>query len=796
MRLTLRTLLAYMDDILEPEDREDLRAKIENSEFAGDLLNRAGDVMRRLRLGAPAVTDPRKGTDANFVAEYLDNTLPPEQVADFERLCLESDEQLAEVASCHQILTMVLGEPADVRPESRKRMYDIPAQADLHGAEAGEDGERLAESPPVEMPQIDVRKRPVSHVPDYLRESFFERHGGKLVIAALLLIAGLLFLFWPSGEIREPEEYAQRADQELELPPVDEGDGVDEDAAAPTEAAEDAAELPEAPPFQPPAPDEEGTAGDEAATADDGADPPLESSDLPEVPPLPPILADQADRRAGEEGEAASALPGGDQMRLPSGGEDSAGEPDLPAAPVPTIELGGSAPEGGVASGVTAADTSPPSPPADEQPAAGEVAFGEGAEDAERVEEATTPTTAVAEPPPPGEPEHVATYVSRGEMLMRYDERADAWIRLAPLAQLREGDQLLAPPASRPIITLPTTNLSVQLQPATRLILAADTLPNLGGADQGDMAPAGLTVQYGRVVMFNPAQSSNWVAVRVRLGESVYVVELDGGSTVALDVRREMPPGVDPLENEGDLVADVFATTGQVRWQNGDSVQMVDPPAHWQVVGSDVGPVEPLAREPRWISEDTASDSDRLAVGVVEPAVAVGESARVSLAELAQRRILQRRREVKSLVTRASVHVGDFEPFVKALNDTSQNQVWDEHIATLRRALALGPQVAEKIRDAFRNYKGQEAGDELFRMLWGYSKSQLENGALEKLIDDLDHESLDVRVLAFNNLYRATGKRLYYSPQDTPQKREGPVREWRMRLMEGDLEVRPQGTGA
>ena len=126
MRLTLRTLLAYLDDILEEDDIQVLKAKIEESPRATQLIDRIRKSVDNGAIGALSSDAIGPLENANAMGEYLDSTLSAEQIAEIERLCMDSDVSLAEAAACHQILTVVLGQPAQVPDHLRQRIYDLP----------------------------------------------------------------------------------------------------------------------------------------------------------------------------------------------------------------------------------------------------------------------------------------------------------------------------------------------------------------------------------------------------------------------------------------------------------------------------------------------------------------------------------------------------------------------------------------------------------------------------------------------------------------------------------------------
>lgn len=251
-RLTLRTLLAYLDDTLPATEIKEFGQKVAESDAAQELIARIKQVTRRRRLTVPPTTGP-SGIDANDVAEYLEDELDSEKVVELEKLAHESDVHLAEISSCHQILTLLLGEPAMVPPKARERMYGL-----VHGREA-----------------IPYRKAQVMRNPDAATGGDGEPLAGSatwmrwvLPAAGVLLLAALALAVYQvmpprrpaapvvaSRDVRPPETPApvppvpdKGGPREKVVTPVEKGGTPEEKGGKPTP------EVPMPPVPQPPTP--------------------------------------------------------------------------------------------------------------------------------------------------------------------------------------------------------------------------------------------------------------------------------------------------------------------------------------------------------------------------------------------------------------------------------------------------------------------------------------------------------------------------------------------------------------
>ena len=112
MRLTVRTLLAWIDEVLGPAEHGELAAKVASSPVARPLIERIRSAVESPAVSAPPPAGRGLADDPNTAAEFLDNVLDGERLAAFERVCIDSDLHLADVAGCHRVLAELHRDPA------------------------------------------------------------------------------------------------------------------------------------------------------------------------------------------------------------------------------------------------------------------------------------------------------------------------------------------------------------------------------------------------------------------------------------------------------------------------------------------------------------------------------------------------------------------------------------------------------------------------------------------------------------------------------------------------------------
>jgi len=738
MRLTLRTMLAYLDDILEPQDAAEIAQKIEDSEFARGLVHRIRDVTQRPRLEAPPLeggdSPSGQSLDPNVVAEYLDNTLPPDRVPDFERICLESDMHLAEVACSHQVLTMVLGEPAQIDAESRRRMYTLPARSaeGVDPATASTVPEPKSEAvlagasdlgderPPGWDHPAAARTKP--QVPDYLRQGE-ARSAGKfkaLAVAVIAIAAAVLvFLAFQRGNaihrfVFGPEQLAENDNP----PQPAEGANSESDTPAPKTGVR----------LPPPDPN-----GGVVPSPDGGGAPDRVG---PAEPINPPTLA----------GDSKPTPGATDAVAVPSAVATDDGPPLKQPDGVPNPAEGTTEP----------VEPMPPSP------------------DGDQVAKATDPPAIIV----PKQERVGEVGVDRHVLLVsnEADAKTRPWRRLPARTPLFSGDRLLALPTFRPTATL-AAGMSMKLGSETAVRLL----------DSDEEGVPGLEILYGRVKLMRVGV--NDLKLRIVIGGQTHELIVADGD-LALDVQPQLRVGTDPEKGARPATVDLYVLRGNVQWRTPDSteVESLAAPRHRALAGPARAESDMAADFPKGIIDETISDVEQRARGQIEPAIATDKPVQLSLMELAG----HRQREVRSLAVRSLGIIGKFDPFIESLSDDKERTAWLTHVEALQEAVQRDPQAAALVHEALRKRHPRQA-DKLFQMLWPQNEESLNSGMAQRLVESLSSNELIDRVIASSVLKQITGLGLYYSPEDTAAERASAVRRWEDRLRKG--EVVPKGGG-
>lgn len=753
MRLTLRTLLAYLDDILEPAQAKEIGAKIAESEVASALADRIRDVMRRRRLTAPDVNGPGARLDPNTVAEYLDNTLPAQHVADLEKVCLDSDVHLAEIAACHQILTLVLGEPVDISPQTRERMYAlapaaVPPQglADNLDAAGRSDGRESPHETAAVASQVTVPANNLSDViPDYLKPRPLWRRTLPWVIVAGLLAAFVgLIATDPSFQGLRGLFGAKAADDE----PGDEGG--------------------------PNAGRQVADAGRHDALANSG-----EPGGIPPGAATPAGSAQPETDAAGSGQKVTSVAP--DKVPDPGGNVPPQIEGLNPPPPPDAPEDNGSDKHPVFPDKPPVPGKQPPDLPGVEPPKVAKVSPAapvppEGAAEDLR--------PAVEKAPP-------IQYISGEGVLVHWDGKEKDWLLVPHRAMLFAGERVAAPAPFDSELDVGQGRCRVTLLGGTSVTLLP---PSEAGA-------FGFDVQRGRIVIAQakadkpPADrgDAESVVLSVRVRDETWKVELMTPETVcgieivpAEPEAFEQPPRPDPY------TGGLYVRSGSVRLFDGKGdVRVIAADAvgePWtSLTPSDRKPVEERpasASRPEALPDWLDLESDRMPMIMrryarfYENELELMQPLSLNVPPI----VKDRRPKVSEMAVLTLAVTESYPHLVEALN-AEHEEARRAAIVGLRQWLPMRRENGKLLQEELARVFTQDDAERMYRLLWGYSKQDAaDRFASRQLVEWLAANHVAVRELAFYHVQRLTGRTYDYRPNLTEMQRKLAVNRWQTHM--------------
>jgi hypothetical protein len=738
MRLTLRTLLAYLDDILEPAQAREIGEKLNESSLASSLVSRIREVMRRRRLTAPTLSGPGVGIDPNSVAEYLDNTLPPDGIADVEKICLESDVHLAEVAACHQILTLALGEPVEVPSQTRERMHALgPAAAKMAVASAPASKELAGDALNDVLSQAESLARsqtamngsgpipgrennaPSRELPEYLRrKSSWKGIVSFVAVVVVAFIWGILAL-WKS-----PFNPAERS-------------------AGPELAATETA------PAQRPADETAPDRSEQKAPIRD------ETGSNPAVTPPPRGDARSGDR-PGAPAIAATRTDPAAALDLPPSAEES--EPDVP----PFRRKPGDATD--------LADM----PPADESPTDASTEKKRDAKEAE-------PEPAVVAVKP-------AKYTSSEGIALNYLRSEQGWYVLPRRALIHPGDRLVVPGPFEGSFEFEDGRGLVTLQGGTALRWLGPT----------EAVSTGFELRRGQVSLrATTVDGTDQVPLRIGviLSGETWLFELQPGTTVGIDFVPVEPTGFERDPAKGDYSGGIYVATGGATivdpFGRGTEISgrgwlkfPVRAPAG-EGAGNAPASNPPLITLPKWMGQTTPPSAERQSARLFEKKFKLDERIELSLPAVAD--------DPNAVMARMATDclglIEDYRALVNVLQRSRHDESRRSAITGLRLWLPRNPENRTLLQAELALVYPPEDAEVVYRLLWGYDQADARvMDTAVQLLEWMGNPEVSIRELAYAQVFRLTGKHFDYRASNKPQQLQQSLKHWQTYIQkEGGL---------
>lgn len=761
MRLTLRTLIAYLDDVLEPSQIKEIGKKLEESSYASSLVERIKDVMRRRRLTAPEVEGPGSNPDPNTVAEYLDNTLTPESVADVEKICLNSDVNLVEVAATHQILTLVLGEPATVNPDTRDRIYALgpaPAGTLTETADAMTSPQPSTPAPETtaQHPSTAPLRNPTpvkqqtmpaeepepfsSRIPDYLKTKPLWKRVTPyfLILLAAVVWAGLFF----SDEALFPNLFSGRDNS--------------------SELASNTAENPEVN-LGPPA------AISQPKTTTDSKSPAAPATNT-EADEKPAVSTPEKKEPAGET-VAMNTKPPAFDPPPPADAETASTSRPVPATPPLTEPLP-------IPVTTETAKAEPPQPAStDSKTVAMNTANSKPATPAPpKIEMADA-----AEQAPAAQIESEDGFFL--EQVDKKHELADKndWIILSKVSPIQGGATIASPEPFTARINIPEALCKVVLLPGT-------VVTYTGKNKAADM---GFQIQEGRIRIeasrgLSDARDAAGPVLSIKINDELWRIDLvTRDSVCGIEIVPVQPHKPGQIPDADNYTGILYVYSGMIRFSDGKGkVQTIDA-GHWMSLSARdraQGLINPSDRPkplrvPHWVEPDYKDNSYLARRLIAAFAKELKDGQLVSLTMPAITKDLKP--NVSDLATKSLALTNRYQELVKVLNEVDHHESRIAAINGIRNWLLRDPENGNRLTESLQSQFSPQMAEIMERLLWGFQQQDAQDRFISgRLVEWLENNNVAVRELAFNYINELTGRSVDYSAIATPTQRRATARRW------------------
>ncbi|WP_298866506.1 hypothetical protein [uncultured Gimesia sp.] len=747
MRLTLRTLIAYLDDVLEPNQIKEIGKKLEESSYASSLVDRIKDVMRRRRLTAPEIEGAGSNPDANTIAEYLDNTLTPEIVADVEKVCLNSDVNLVEVAASHQILTLVLGEPATVNANTRERIYALGPIADEHvlgsvapGVETAPNQNNTTSEPGQQPAQDPLRssvpaKDPEpfsSRIPDYLKtKPLWKRFTPYFLI---LLAAGV----WAGLFFGDPTFFSNQ-DTSTQLASHSQDNQV-----APIPVPADTEQT------------ETGSAENQPVTTQTTATDGQSSTKTPQSAPMDkkPLAFDAPPPADAENESVAKPNP----TKTPS---------VEPPAATQTVKTDTTK---------TKPLSTPPATTAPDKTVALNTANIPKNKIPQKIELADVPEKA---PAAQIESEN-GFFLTRAGDKREFADKND-WVSRSKVSPIQAGMPVASPEPFTARINIPEALCKVVLLPGTAVTYEG----------KNKAAEMGFKIQEGRIRIeasrgLNDAKNAAGPILSIKVRNELWRIELvttDSVCGIEIDAVQPSKPG--EALGDNSYTGILYTYSGMIRFSDGKGkVQTIDA-GNWMSLSAKdraeekihpSGQSKPL-RIPRWVQPDFNDNSYLARRSIAAFAKELNDDQLVSLTMPAITKDLKP--NISDLGTKSLVITNRYQELVKVLNEVDHHESRITAINGIRNWLSRDPENGKLLTVALQEQFSPELAEIMERLLWGFQKEDAQDRFISgRLVEWLEHPHVAVRELAFNYIHQLTGRPIDYSSIATPTQRRSTARKW------------------